>query len=70
VSISARTSLLSALTFASAFAIGWATVPATAECRMCNSKKCFHASGCGRLCQCVFEGGKTNKKGICVQVGD
>ena len=65
-----RATLITAVTFVAAFGAGWATVPAPAECRQCNAKKCFHDSGCGRLCQCVFEGGKTYMKGVCVQIGD
>ncbi|MET0343798.1 MAG: hypothetical protein ABW252_22480 [Polyangiales bacterium] len=65
-----RATLITVVTFVGAFAVGWASVPAPAECRQCNAKKCFHDSSCGRLCTCLFEGGKTNKKGRCVQVGD
>lgn len=62
--------LTTILTFATAAAIGWLTVPAPAECRKCNSKKCFFDADCGRACSCFFEGGKGTKKGVCVSVGD
>jgi hypothetical protein len=59
------------LAFALALAAGWLTAPSPAECRQCNSKKCFWDADCGRKCSCMFEGGKkSNKKGVCVQVGD
>lgn len=61
---------LSTLAFVLSVPLGWFTAIPTAECRMCNSKKCFFNADCGRLCSCLFEGGKkSNKKGTCVQVG-
>jgi hypothetical protein len=65
-----RTSLLSVCTFLTAFGLGWASAPPVAECRMCNSKTCFSDRSCGKKCQCMFEGGKREKKGVCVQLGD
>ena len=65
-----RASLFSALAFVTAFGAGWASAPSVAECRMCNSKTCFSDRSCGKDCQCLFEGGKRGKKGICVQLGD
>lgn len=66
-----RRLLVLAFTFLTALAVGWSTAPQTASCRMCNSKKCFFNADCGRLCACIFEGGKKGtKKGVCVQVGD
>ncbi|HEX5660852.1 MAG TPA: hypothetical protein VFX59_26850 [Polyangiales bacterium] len=60
-----------ALAFGLSLALGWLSVPSAAECRQCNSKKCFWDADCGRTCSCLFEGGKKrNKKGACVQVGD
>lgn len=65
-----RASLLSVLAFMAAFAAGWASAPPVAECRMCNSKSCFSDASCGKKCQCLFDGGKRGKKGVCVQLGD
>lgn len=58
-----------AAVFACAFGIGMVANTPTAECRMCNAKKCFHESACGRQCTCLFDGGQKGKAGRCVQVG-
>jgi hypothetical protein len=62
--------LVPAFVFLTSLGIGWASAPQTAECRQCNSKTCFWDADCGRLCTCVFPGGKGAKRGFCAQVGD
>lgn len=59
-----------AFLFAVTSAAGWASVPSSAECRMCYSKTCSSDRSCGKRCTCVWEGGKTYKRGKCYQVGD
>lgn len=58
------------LVFASSLAVGWATAPQTAECRMCQSKTCNRDRDCGKYCTCVWPDGKDYKRGICVRMGD
>lgn len=62
--------LITAMVFIGSFGLGFASYTPTAECRQCNSKKCFWDSDCGRTCACIFPGGKSNKKGFCAAVGD
>jgi len=57
------------LVFLGSLSIGWATAPAPAECRMCQSKACSSDRSCGDACTCVWPDGKDYKRGVCVRMG-
>ena len=51
-----RTIVISAIVFASAFAVGNYVAPPKAKCAWCYSGTCYNSSICGSGCVCVKRG--------------